>query len=95
MIRLAALLENTDTSNFVLIHKHFSVISGNYEEWLEDNLADLVDAGQIDEWAAYDTMFMLQRNMDTPEDFMAYIKYRHKLTDPVALRAFVNNFMPK
>jgi hypothetical protein len=95
MIRLRDLLENADNDVLDLIRTQFDVIAGNYEEWLEDNLAELVDAGEIDEWAAYDTMFMMRRNLDSPEDFIAYIKYRHKLTDLVALRAFVNNFISK
>ena len=93
MIRLKDLLENADTDVLELIRTHFDVITGNYEEWLETHLDEMVEAGEIDPWAAYDTKFMLQRNIDEPDDFIAFIKYRHNIDDLAQLRALITKFM--
>jgi hypothetical protein len=80
MIRLRDILLETAHEDVVdLVRNNFDTVLGNYEEWLETQLDDLVDVDDITAWNRYDTLMKMRENSDSPEEFVAYLKYRHKL----------------
>jgi hypothetical protein len=93
MIRLQDILRESAHEDVVkMIAANFDTILGNYEEWLEGQLDDLVEDGSITPWNRYDTLMALRDNSDSAEEFAAYIKHRHKLYDPVQLSEFIARY---
>jgi hypothetical protein len=94
MIRLQDILRESAHEDVVdMIASNFDTILGNYEEWLEGQLDDLVEDGSITPWNRYDTLMSMRNNSDSAEEFTAYIKHRHKLYDPEQLRKFIARYL--
>ena len=94
MIRLRYILSETAHEDVVdLVRNNFDAVLGNYEEWLETQLDDLVDGDDITPWNRYDTLMKMRENSDSPEEFVAYLKYRHKLFDTIDLYKFIEHYL--
>jgi hypothetical protein len=87
------LLETAHEDVVDLVRDNFDTILGNYEEWLETQLDDLVDADDITPWNRYDTLMKMRENSDSPEEFVAYLKYRHKLFDTKRAYKFIERYL--
>jgi hypothetical protein len=94
MIRLRDILTETAHVDVVdLVRNNFVTVLGNYEEWLETQLDELVDVDDITPWNRYDTLMALRNNSDSPEEFIGYLKYRHKLFDTAQLYRFIEQYL--
>jgi hypothetical protein len=94
MIRLRDILTETAHEDVVdLVRNNFVTVLGNYEEWLETQLDELVDVDDITPWNRYDTLMALRDNSDSPEEFIGYLKYRHKLFDTAQLYRFIEQYL--
>lgn len=94
MIRLKPLIiESVHEDAVRLVADNFDTITGNYEEWLETQLDDLLDAGDIDAWNRYDTLVKFWDNSDSPEEFAAYVRYQYELYDPEQLLRFLQRYL--
>lgn len=94
MIKLKQIMAESEHSEVVNpVRDNFDTILGNYEEWLETQLDDLVNSNDITSWNRYDTMMKMRDNSDSPEEFVAYLKYRHKLYDTVDLYKFIEHYL--
>ena len=94
MIRLRDILTETAHEDVVdLVRDNFETILSNYEEWLENKLDDLVDNEDITAWNRYDTLMSMRNNSDSPEEFIGYLKYRHKLFDTAQAYKFIERYL--
>jgi hypothetical protein len=93
MILLRTLLENTEDNVLDLVRANLQSIVVSYEDWLETQLYAMVDEGDITPNDAYDTLWIFRQASDDAEEFLAYIKYRHKLRDTESLRNFILRYL--
>ena len=87
------MLESTSDHVLDLVRDNLQSIVLSYEDWLETQLYAMVDEGDITPDAAYDTIWIFRSVSDDPEEFIAYLKYRHKLHDTESLRNFIMRFL--
>lgn len=93
MIRLRTLLESTSDHVLDLVRNNLRSIVLSYEDWLETQLYAMVDEGDITANAAYDTIWTFRRASVDAEEFLAYLKYRHKLHDTESLHNFITQYL--
>ena len=80
MIRLKDILnEDTRSQAIRLIGNDADLVANNYVSWLEDNLEDLEDSGDMTARQRFDTVLKARfALMDSdPDDIVAYIMRHH------------------